>query len=399
MKLRPIKVSALNQFIKKYLMSNAILNNLRVEGEIANIRMSKTGYTYFTLSDESSSINCVAFFSDAISKNGDKVIVEGELTVYEVKGAYQINVKNIERTGSGKILSDLEALKERMKSQGMFEKTKPIPSYPSKIGVVTSITGAAIKDILKTFESVSGNFEVSIYNTLVQGPRASDSIIEGIRYFNLDGSDVILISRGGGSFEDLSVFNDMFLAEEVYKSKVPVVTGIGHETDRTLTDYVADVYCHTPTAAAERIIRGYADVEEKLLSMLNLLRSRARNIITLKTSDLRSSRYLLKSLIPSESIYRQKSELERLRNIISNGCNNHLSSLKFELEIHGERLRSNDYKSQLDKGFAIVSDEDGNILRNFSQFEKDKIIGISMKDFTVGAKITKVEEVEHGKKI
>jgi exonuclease VII large subunit len=142
MKIKPIKVSVLNQYIKKYLMGNSILNNLRVEGEISNIRMSKTGYTYFSLCDESSCISCVAFFADTISKNGDKIIAEGELSVYEAKGTYQLIVRNIERVGLGKILLDLELLKEKLRSQGLFDRKRDLPPYPHKIGIITSKTGA-----------------------------------------------------------------------------------------------------------------------------------------------------------------------------------------------------------------------------------------------------------------
>ncbi|HPW99217.1 MAG TPA: exodeoxyribonuclease VII large subunit, partial [Sedimentibacter sp.] len=277
MKLKPIKVSDLNQYIKRYLMSNSILNNLRVEGEITNIRMSKTGYTYFSLCDESSCISCVAFFADSISKNGDKIIAEGELSIYEAKGTCQLIVRNIERVGLGKILLDLELLKEKLKARGLFDRKRELPVFPQKIGIITSKTGAALKDILKTFESVKANIDITIYNSLVQGEKSKESIIEGIKYFNKAETDVILISRGGGSFEDLNVFNDLDLAMEVYKSKVIVVTGIGHETDRTLTDYVADIYCHTPTAAAERIIRDYKDVEERLASLVYSLKSGTHN--------------------------------------------------------------------------------------------------------------------------
>ena len=211
MKIKPIKVSVLNQYIKKYLMSNSILNNLRVEGEISNIRISKTGYTYFSLCDEVSCINCVAFFADNISKDGDKIIAEGELSVYEAKGSYQLVIRNIERVGFGKILADLEMMKERLKAEGMFDRHRDIPTYPSRIGIITSKTGAALKDILKTFEGVKAAIEIIIYNTLVQGEKSKESIIDGLKFFNNENNkpDVILISRGGGSFEDLSVFNDI----------------------------------------------------------------------------------------------------------------------------------------------------------------------------------------------
>lgn len=393
MKLKPIKVSILNQYIKKYLMSNSILNNLRVEGEISNIRMSKTGYTYFSLCDEVSCINCVAFFADNISKNGDKIIAEGELSVYEVKGTYQLIVKNIERVGLGKILVDLESLKEKLKAEGMFDRHRDIPVYPTKIGIITSKSGAAIKDILKTFESVKANFEVIIYNTLVQGEKSKESIIDGLHFFNKNEIDVILISRGGGSFEDLNVFNDLKVAEEVYKSNVPVVTGIGHETDRTLTDYVADIYCHTPTAAAERIITGYKDIEEKLLSYVYTLKKFTYNKLALKQAELKSSKYLLKSYLPMEKIYKLKNETEGYKNIMKYKLSKEINDISHNLELLNEKLNSHNYNKQLDKGFALVSDKNGNIVRNKNQVEINDLLNIRFKDFKIQAETIDIKEV------
>lgn len=394
MKLKPIKVSVLNQYIKKYLMSNSILNNLRVEGEISNIRMSKTGYTYFSLCDEVSCINCVAFFSDNISKNGDRIIAEGELSVYEAKGTYQLIVRNIERVGLGKILADLEALKEKLKKEGMFDRHRDIPIYPAKVGVITSKTGAAIKDILKTFESVKADFEIIIYNTLVQGERSKNSIIDGIKFFNNNKTDVILISRGGGSFEDLNVFNDIDVAMEVYRSNVPVVTGIGHETDRTLTDYVADIYCHTPTAAAERIVGGYKDIEEKLESLIYTLKHTTYNKLMLKQAELKSSKYILKSYLPIEKIYKLKSETENDKNIMKSYVQKELKELDHLLEILNEKLNSHNYIKQLENGFALVSDKDGNMIKTITQVKETDLLTIRFKDFKIQTEAKKVEEVK-----
>lgn len=393
MKIKPIKVSVLNQYIKKYLMGNSILNNLRVEGEISNIRMSKTGYTYFSLCDESSCISCVAFFADTISKNGDKIIAEGELSVYEAKGTYQLIVRNIERVGLGKILLDLELLKEKLRSQGLFDRKRDLPPYPHKIGIITSKTGAAIKDILKTFESVKANLDITLYNALVQGERAKETIIEGLRYFNDRETEVVLISRGGGSFEDLNVFNDLDLAMEVYKSKAVVVTGIGHETDRTLTDYVADVYCHTPTAAAERIIRGYKDVEEKLTNLIFVLKTGTSNVISTKKADLLSTKYILRSSLPLEDIYRAENMLKEHKNLIRNAAEKYINEYYIKIKIMGEKLTSYDYEKQLKRGFALVTDRAGNLVKIKNQVQAKDILQIRFADFKIEAETMDIKEV------
>ncbi|NLJ57506.1 MAG: exodeoxyribonuclease VII large subunit [Tissierellia bacterium] len=395
MKLKPIKVSMLNQYIKKYLMSNSILNNLRVEGEVTNIRMSKTGYTYFSLRDENSSINCVAFFADTISKNGDKIIVEGELSVYEARGTYQLIVRNIERVGLGKILLDLELLKEKLKDQGLFDRKREIPIYPQKIGIITSKTGAAIKDILKTFEGVKANINITIYNALVQGDKSKEHIVEGIKYFNSLETDVILISRGGGSFEDLNVFNDLDLAMEVYKSQIPVVTGIGHETDRTLTDYVADLYCHTPTAAAETIIRGYKDVEERLANLLYTLKSSVRNIITEKNAELVATKYILKNNLPLEDIYKLESQLNNYKNTMVNESYKYINEINFKLNIMKEKLNTYNYKSQLSRGLALVSTIEGNVIKTKEEIKIKDLLRIRFADFELEAETIEIKEVQN----
>lgn len=374
-------------------MSNSILNNLRVEGEITNIRASKTGYTYFSLCDETSCISCVAFFTDTISKNGDKIIAEGELSVYEVKGTYQLIVRNIERAGMGKILLDLELLKEKLKSQGIFDRKREIPLYPQKVGIITSRTGAALKDILKTIENVKADIEITVYNALVQGGKSKDNIIEGLKYFNMEETDVILIARGGGSFEDLNVFNDIDLAMEVYKSKVPVVTGIGHETDRTLTDYAADVYCHTPTAAAERIIKGYKDVEEKLNNLLFALKSGTNNILSVKKADLVSSKYILRSNLPLEDIYKARNQLNAYKNIIKSETDKYVNVLNLNLKIMNEKLNAFDCSRQLKKGFALVSDNNGNIIKDKEQINVKDVLQIRFADFKIEAEAINIEEV------
>ncbi|HHZ01895.1 MAG TPA: exodeoxyribonuclease VII large subunit [Tissierellia bacterium] len=394
MKLKPIKVSMLNKYIKKYLMSNPILNNLRVEGEITNIRISKTGYTYFSLCDENSCINCVAFFADSISKNGDQIIAEGELSLYEAKGTYQLIVRNIERIGLGKILLDLELLKEKLKSQGYFDKKREIPIFPQNIGIITSKTGAAIKDMLKTIEGVKASINVTIYNSLVQGEKSKEYIIEGLKYFNEKETDVILIARGGGSFEDLNIFNDMDIAMEVYKSEVPVVTGIGHETDRTLTDYVADVYCHTPTAAAERIIRGYKDVEERLSNLLYTLRLRASNILSEKKADLVTSKYILKSSLPLEEIYNTKNQLNVYKNTIKSEMDKYINNLNYFLDIMQEKLRAYNYQEQLKRGFTLVSDMEGNIIKTMDQVNIKELLRIRFADFEARVETLEIKEVK-----
>lgn len=392
MQLKPIKVSELNKFIKKFLSTNPLLNNLFVEGEVSNLRVSKNDITYFTLCDINSCINCICFFNANNIKNGDRVLVKGNINLYEPQGTYQINVSKVEVTGIGKILEDLEKLKSKLKSKGMFSKNKEIPLYPKKIGIITSKNGAAVKDILKTFDEISVNIDIYIFNSSVQGKKAIDTIINGIDYLNNIKCDIIMVCRGGGSFEDLNVFNSIDIAEKIYNSKVPIVTGIGHETDKTLTDFVADVCCHTPTAAALYVINGYKNVFEQLQNYLFSLKKNAEIAIEKIKKDIEGKKYILTTIAPLSKIESLKNIIYTNYSILKNNCNIELSQYKYSLDLSYEKLENNSYKKQLKKGFALVFDSEGNIVKNSNNVDESKTIRILFDKFEIIAKTIKIEE-------
>jgi exodeoxyribonuclease VII large subunit len=228
-------------------------------------------------------------------------------------------------------------------------------------------------------------------NTVIAGGQSIEKV-EGI-YLTDRETEVVLISRGGGSFEDLNVFNDLDLAMEVYKSKAVVVTGIGHETDRTLTDYVADVYCHTPTAAAERIIRGYKDVEEKLTNLIFALKTGTSNVISTKKADLLSTKYILRSSLPLEDIYRAENMLKEHKNLIRNAAEKYINEYYIKIKIMGEKLTSYDYEKQLKRGFALVTDRAGNLVKIKNQVQAKDILQIRFADFKIEAETMDIKEV------
>lgn len=398
MKLNPIKVSQLNKYIKKHLSNNALLNNLYVEGEILNYKVSKNNITYFTLRESDSCINCICFFREESIKNGDKIIVAGNLNVYEQRGTYQINVKEIEKIGTGNILKELELLMLNFKNKGMFSKNKIIPKFPKKIGIVTSKNGAAIKDILKTFDEVSSNIEIYIYNTTVQGDIAKKNIIEGIKYFNeIEKTDVIMICRGGGSFEDLTVFNDTDIAQNIYNSLIPIVTGIGHESDRTLSDFIADLSCHTPTAAAIAVIEGYKNIQIEIDKMLIVLKNKMSYEIDYIYNNLRGYKYAINNMMPLAAINNYKHEVLNYSNILIKFKTNKLNYNKYNLELYKEKINNYNYKNNLEKGYALVLDKDGNIINNISNISKNKLIDIIFNKFKIQAEIKQFEEVNNVK--
>ena len=394
MKLKPIKVSLLNQYVKKCLKSNSIFYNLYVEGEVSNIRISKTGYTYFTLCDEDSCISCVCFYQDNSVVDGDKVIVNGELSVYEAKGTYQIVVSNIEKTGLGNIFKELELLKAKLKDRGLFDKNKEVPLLPSKIGIVTSKSGAAIKDILKTFNTVNGGFDIFIYDSLVQGDNARQSIIEGIKHFNNEEIvDVILLSRGGGSFEDLKIFNDLSIAENIFLSKIPIVTGIGHDTDITLSDYTADVHCHTPTAAAEYIIRGYKNINIQIDNLYRELNSRTKNELKYIEASIKTYQYILKTYNPKDMVIKLINECDMHKTKLTNYVNSEFKNKINALNLLHEKLLNHNYRTQLNNGYSLVFDKNNNLIKNIDNINEGEKIKILLDKFSIEAEIINIQQV------
>lgn len=392
MNLKPIKVSELNKFIKKFLSTNSLLNNLLVEGEVSNLKVSKNGITYFTLCDINSCIKCICFFNATNIKNGDNVVVKGNINIYEPQGTYQINVSYVEVTGIGKILKDLEKLKSMLKEKGMFSKNKEIPLYPKKIGIITSKNGAAVKDILKTFDEISVNIDIHIYNSSVQGKNAIDTIINGIEYLNNIKCDIIMVCRGGGSFEDLNVFNNIDIAEKIYSSEVPIVTGIGHETDKTLVDFVADVCCHTPTAAALYVIKGYRNVYEQLQNYLFSLKKYTEIEIDKIKKDIEGKKYTLTNIVPLSKIESLKNSLYNYYILLKNNCNMELSQYKHTLDLFYEKIENNSYKNQFKKGFALVFDSEGNRVNNSNQIDEREKIRILFDKFEIIAETIKIKE-------
>lgn len=393
MKLNAIKVSELNRYIKKYLSTNTLFNTLYVTGEVSNYRISKNGFTYFTLCENSSCINCICFFIEESMKNGDEVIIKGNLTVFEQRGIYQINVKNIEIIGIGNILKSFELLKTKLEKDKIFMTKKIIPAFPKKIGIITSKNGAALQDILRTIREVPANLEIYIYNSIVQGDRAKKSILEGIEYFNkIINTDIILLCRGGGSFEDLWIFNDLEIAESIYKSSVPIISGIGHETDKTLADLAADVSCHTPTAAADRTIINYKNISDEI----KLLHDKLIQLLINEMKNVRNSLYLNKFILDSKSplqrIDNYKMLISKYKLTLENIKDKQLKNYKYNLQLYFEKISNNNYKKQLKNGYALVMNDEGVIINNYELVNKNELVNIIFDTFKVKAEIKDIQE-------
>jgi exodeoxyribonuclease VII large subunit len=372
-KERVYTVSELTRELKGLIESS--FPSVWIEGEVSNVRMPSSGHLYFTLKDQTSQIQAV-FFSyrnRATFKlqDGIKVIAFGMLSVYERSGNYQINVKKMEPAGIGALQLAFEQLKKKLFEEGLFDpaRKRPIPLLPSKIGIVTSSTGAAFKDILNVLDRRFSDVHIILAPTLVQGDEAAPQIVSALEILNkMNEVEVIIVARGGGSLEDLWPFNDERVARAICGSKIPVISAVGHEIDWTISDFVADLRVPTPTAAAELVITKKSDLLEKLIQfkerMTLLVSSRMRTLA--KTLQILTQHHIFK--FPKARI----EELNQALDLSLERCSNRLSQLllmrKSNLETLSKRLDALSPLSILGRGYSVTRIlESGKILKDLSQ--------------------------------
>ena len=365
-----LSVSELTAKIKDLIESN--FSSVIVRGEISNFTHHSSGHMYFTLKDKHSELRAVMFKGKNSSlsftpKNGTDVVIQGNLSVYEMRGQYQIIAQHMEPAGIGALFLAFEELKKRLLAEGLFDKSKkkPIPKFPSTIGIVTSRTGAALRDMLIIFKRRAPQVKIIVRPALVQGSEASNDIIAAIKDLSLqEGVNLIIIGRGGGSIEDLWPFNDEALAREIFKCSKPIISAVGHETDITISDMVADLRAPTPSAAAEIAINNILEIsqsiENNLIRLRNLIESKIAT--TWQTFDNLSERHFLQK--PKMVFIRQKEKIDRLKNNLSLSMNKTISLKKssaINLFTHLEALSPN---NTLSRGYSIAYNKDRLIIRD-----------------------------------
>ncbi len=366
MALKPISVTQLNEYISRVLMTDPLLGNISVTGEISNLKFHSTGHVYFSIVDENSKINC--FLPSTYVKNlnyalgdGLEVIIHGYINVYKKGGTYTLFVRSIEVAGEGNLSMAFELLKKKLDGEGLFDPKykKPIPKFPKKIGIVTSETGAAVRDILKIIKSRTKMVDVLIFPVLVQGPEAARDIAKTLEFINDKYSDldVLIVGRGGGSTEDLWAFNEEILARAVFASKIPIISAVGHEIDFTICDFVADLRAETPTAAAEK-----ATPDDSLyLDRITRIRD---NMI----SDLNGK--LTYSSLLCDRYLSEMSQLIRTR----------IDKYEHKLEQLLLTLEENNPSNILSKGYAILENQDGNVVFSTKSVKEGSTYKLHLKD-------------------
>jgi len=369
-------VSQINSYIKELFEIDFVLQDLWIEGEVSNFSRSAAGHAYFTLKDETASIRCVMWRSLAerqvyLPSNGEAIVAHGHISVYEVQGSYQLYVDALQPAGLGILYLQFEALKKRLETEGLFapERKRPLPPFPRRLGVVTSPTGAALRDISHVLGRRYPLVEVILSPTLVQGDKAPLQIVAAIEALNEHtDAEAIIVTRGGGSLEELWAFNDERVARAIYSSRLPVISGVGHETDFTIADFVADVRAPTPSAAAEIAVPDQGELEGTLGLRCNRLVALMGRQIAERRSTLESQERALSRLSPQAKIVTHRQRVDELTRAASASLA-HQSALRRE-RLHGHllHLQSLSPFATLDRGYSITRQmRTGEIVKSVAQ--------------------------------
>ena len=389
-----ISVTELNKYIKDKVDKDEFLNNVLVKGEISNFKHHYTGHLYFTLKDENSLIKCIMFKGYTANlkfepKDGNKVTIFGTVSVFERDGVYQIYVKAMQQDGIGSLYKAYEEMKAKLEKEGLFkqEHKKKIPIMPKCIGVLTSNTGAVIRDIINVSTRRNPDVYIKLLPVPVQGPGAAEKIVDAIKLMNEKKlADVIIVARGGGSLEDLWPFNEEVVARAIYDSKLPVISAVGHETDFTIADFVADLRAPTPSAAAELAVPNITDIKLKLEGYTNrykLALKKKVEFMRLRYEKCMNSRVFKEPLQKINEKYIDiDMKIKRMQNSISNIYN----SKKTNMVKYVAKLDALSPLKTLTRGYSIIQ-IDGKIVKSINQVKKDDEIELRLIDGKANAKI------------
>lgn len=393
-----LTVSALNRYISSLFANDAALTDIRLRGEISNFKAHSSGHLYFSLKDEEALISAVMFRSAASRlrfrpENGMKVLLRGSVSVYVRDGKYQIYVNYMEPDGIGDLYLAFEQRKRRLAEEGVFapERKRPLPRYPRRIGLITSPTGAAVRDMLNILGRRYPMAEVVLYPALVQGDEAPATLINGLRYFGASHSvDVIIIGRGGGSMEDLFAFNDEALCRAVSASVIPVISAVGHETDFTLCDFAADCRAPTPSAAAELAVPDATELRARITSFSSKMRLLLANTVKTRrrTLELLASRPVLRD--PAGLLGASRMRLDGVAEHLGRAATASLSFYRNRMAEAAARLNALSPLAVLSRGYALTRREDGTLLTSVREAKVGERMELQLAD---GRAVGRIEEI------
>ncbi|MBK7215740.1 MAG: exodeoxyribonuclease VII large subunit [Candidatus Promineofilum sp.] len=389
-------VGELSAYVRQMFDLDYRLRDIDVSGEISNFTRAASGHLYFTLKDSAAQLKCVMWRSQAERlrfrpAEGDAVIAHGRVSVYEVGGVYQLYADYLQPAGRGDLAAAFERLKDKLAAEGLFDADhkRPIPGFARKIGIVTSADAAALRDILNVLQRRNPLVSVLIAPTLVQGEQAPAQIVRALRRLDArDDIDLILVARGGGSIEDLWAFNDERVARAVYEARHPIISGVGHETDFTITDFVADLRAPTPSAAAELAVPDLAGVRPALAQMDAALAAVLLDDLAARRAAVRSFAQLLALLSPRRLLDSDRQQVDGLAGRLERSVRRALDRQRGRLAIAGAGLSAVSPLATLARGFAIVRDADGRLIRAVGEARPGATITIQVSDGTFGAQVT-----------
>ena len=372
-----------------------------VKGEVSNCKYHPSGHIYFTLKDSASALNCIMFAGDRRGlgfrlTEGQQVIAKGSVSVFERDGRYQLYVKEVTLDGAGALYEKYEQLKRELAEEGMFapEYKQQIPKYIHTLGVVTADTGAAVRDIIQIASRRNPFVQIILYPALVQGASAAPSIVNGIRALERQGVDVMIVGRGGGSIEDLWAFNERMVAQAVFDCSVPIISAVGHETDTTIIDYVADLRAPTPSAAAELAVTQVSDIENEILDRQDSLYQRMGRVLQHKRQQADQMEMRLKYLSPASRIREKRTYSIQLEDRLQNRLQAILRERRHNLALYIERMKAVSPLEKLNSGFSYVEDTDGKNIRSVTQVEAGERLRIRMSDGVIDTRVEQIQKEE-----
>ncbi|MEE3378528.1 MAG: exodeoxyribonuclease VII large subunit [Lachnospiraceae bacterium] len=416
-------VGQINRYIRGMFSQDILLSSVRVRGEVSNCKYHTSGHIFFSLKDATGTINCIMFAGnrrgmDFRMADGDKVIADGSIEVYERDGRYQLYAKKISREGAGELYERFVRLKKELAEMGMFDPRykKPVPKYAKRIGIVTAPTGAAIRDIQNIAGRRNPYVELILYPALVQGEGAKESIVRGIEILDRAGVDVIIVGRGGGSIEDLWAFNEEVVAQAIFDCETPIISAVGHETDITIADYVADLRAPTPSAAAELAVFDFRAFKDALDRYRTALRRGPETKLNHLKMQLRLRQTKLAMRSPEAAVREKRRMLLDAEDALCEALAGKILLLKAradntgrrladgmtktlyrdKLRLHGliGRLKGLNPMDRLSQGFSFVTDEDGNAFTSVKSAHEGDVLTIFVSDGKVRAAIREV--IDHG---
>lgn len=393
-------VTQVNTYIKNLFLKDYNLGNIYIKGEVSNCKYHTSGHIYFTLKDSTGQIACVMFAGQRgglsfTLKEGQSVIALGQINVYERDGKYQLYAKEIIEEGLGLLYQKYEQLKTRLEAEGLFlsEHKRAIPAYPHSIGIVTAKTGAALQDIMNIAKRRNPYVQLYLYPAQVQGEGAAATIATGIRALEKKKVDTIIVGRGGGSIEDLWAFNEEIVARAIYECTVPIISAVGHETDITIADFVADLRAPTPSAAAELAV---PDIRAVFTEMEKLKNALGRNLevkISFYRRELDSLSYRLEYLSPIYQIRQKRQQLMDMEQSMEQIIHNKLMRKRHLLELYIEKLEGLSPVKKLNKGYALVVNEQDKIINSITKTAAGEELRISVTDGDILAKVIELKTV------